>query len=403
MTMNNTFTEFKFSDLLIEPVRNGVYKPKEFHGRGCKIVNMGELFAYSRLFNVPMRRVELSEKEKEKSLLKEGDLLFARRSLVAEGAGKCSIVKELSEPTTFESSIIRARPDPTKASSDYLYYFFNSEVGRRTLGTILRQVAVSGITGTDLANLRLSLPSVATQQRIAELVSDLDDKIELNLQMNATLEATAQAIFKRWFVDFQFPGFDGELIDGLPRGWRIGDLSEQFNITMGQSPPGESYNETGQGIMFFQGRTDFGFRFPNTRMFTTDPKRFAKKFDTLVSVRAPVGDMNLTMNDCCIGRGLSAVRHRQDFFSYTYYLLNSMKDVFKGFEGEGTVFGSINKSNFERLEVTIADENVIKRFEDTVNPIDERIHINTVEIRTLTELRDGLLPKLMSGKIRVAE
>lgn len=401
--MNNTFTEFKFSDLLIEPVRNGVYKPKEFHGRGCKIVNMGELFAYSRLFNVPMRRVELSEKEKEKSLLKEGDLLFARRSLVAEGAGKCSIVKELSEPTTFESSIIRARPDPTKASSDYLYYFFNSEVGRRTLGTILRQVAVSGITGTDLANLRLSLPSVATQQRIAELVSDLDDKIELNLQMNATLEATAQAIFKRWFVDFQFPGFDGELIDGLPRGWRIGDLSEQFNITMGQSPPGESYNETGQGIMFFQGRTDFGFRFPNTRMFTTDPKRFAKKFDTLVSVRAPVGDMNLTMNDCCIGRGLSAVRHRQDFFSYTYYLLNSMKDVFKGFEGEGTVFGSINKSNFERLEVTIADENVIKRFEDTVNPIDERIHINTVEIRTLTELRDGLLPKLMSGKIRVAE
>ena len=118
-------------DLLIEPVRNGVYKPKEFHGRGCKIVNMGELFAHSRLFDVEMKRIELTEKELEKSTIQTGDLLFARRSLVASGAGKCTIVKHVNEPTTFESSIIRARPNKRRASSDYLYYFLKQFIFRK--------------------------------------------------------------------------------------------------------------------------------------------------------------------------------------------------------------------------------------------------------------------------------
>ena len=116
------FSECRFGDLLLGGTRNGIYKPKEFHGRGVKMVNMGELFAHSRLRDVPMRRVELTGSETEKSGLAPGDLLFARRSLVAEGAGKCSIVLEVNEPTTFESSIIRARPDSTKADSHFLYY-----------------------------------------------------------------------------------------------------------------------------------------------------------------------------------------------------------------------------------------------------------------------------------------
>src|SRR6476659_6452602 len=114
-----------FERLLAEPVRNGIYKPKAFHGRGAKIVNMGELFAHPRLGAIPMKRVELSASETERFVLSKGDLLFARRSLVAEGAGKCSVVLDVDETTTFESSIIRARPDATKVEPLYLYYFFN--------------------------------------------------------------------------------------------------------------------------------------------------------------------------------------------------------------------------------------------------------------------------------------
>jgi type I restriction enzyme S subunit len=148
----------RFEQLLLEPVRNGIYKPKEFHGRGAKIVNMGELFAHPRLRAVPMKRVELSNSEANRALISEGDLLFARRSLVAEGAGKCSIVLDIDEPTTFESSIIRARPDQSKGDPLYLYYFFNSAIGLHHLDTIRRQVAVAVLRAAIYRDLRFQFP-----------------------------------------------------------------------------------------------------------------------------------------------------------------------------------------------------------------------------------------------------
>jgi type I restriction enzyme S subunit len=239
------------------------------------------------------------------------------------------------------------------------------------------------------------------QKGIGDMYFILSEKIELNLKMNKTLEAIAQAIFKEWFIDFRFPGFDGGLVDGLPKGWREGRLGEDFKLLMGQSPPGESYNEIEEGTVFYQGRTDFGFRFPENRIYTTDPNRMAKKLDTLVSVRAPVGDINMALEDCCIGRGLSAVRHISGAYSYTYYAMKSVENIFKGFEGEGTVFGSINKTNFENISTVIPDKEVIEEFEKYINPIDEKILNNSNEIKILTKIRDILLPKLMTGKIRV--
>ena len=245
--------EVQFAQLLAEPVRNGIYKKKEFHGRGVKVVNMGELFANPRLRDVHMRRVELSESERHRLSVQSGDLLFARRSLVAEGAGKCSVVLEINEPTTFESSIIRARPDPTKADSLFLYYYFNSPIGLHALDTIRRQVAVAGITGTDLAQLPVEIPPLAEQQAIAHILGTLDDKIELNRRMNETLEAMARALFKSWFVDFEpvrakmegrwrpgesLPGLPAEhydqfpdrLVDSelgeIPEGWEVKGLGD---------------------------------------------------------------------------------------------------------------------------------------------------------------------------------
>lgn len=260
----------------------------------------------------------------------------------------------------------------------------------------------NALTKGMVEDLEIKLPRIEAQNSIVGILSSLDDKIELNIQMNKTLESIAQAIFKEWFVDFSFPGFDGELVDGMPKGWRKGRLGEDFAVIMGQSPPGESYNDIEEGTVFYQGRTDFGFRFPGNRMYTTAPNRMAKRLDTLVSVRAPVGDINMALEDCCIGRGLSAVRHISGGHSYTYYAMKSVENIFKGFEGEGTVFGSINKNNFENISMVIPKVRVIEQFEKHVNPIDEKILNNSIEIKTLTNFRDTLLPKLMTGKIRVA-
>ncbi|SHJ47806.1 type I restriction enzyme, S subunit [Tangfeifania diversioriginum] len=383
--------EIKFGDLLAEPVRNGIYKKKEFHGRGAKIVNMGELFAHPRLTDISMERVEISDKERKKVLLREGDLIFARRSLTAEGAGKCTLIKEIKEDTTFESSIIRARPDIKKALPEYIFYFFNSYYGKYLLGTILRQVAVSGITGTDLMNLKFKIPPLPEQKAIAEVFSSLDDKIDLLHRQNQTLEQMAETLFRKWFVE------------DASEEWETGTLEEEFDITMGQSPPGSSYNENGDGSPMYQGNKDFGFRFPANRVFTTEPKRIAKKHDTLISVRAPVGEQNMASENCCIGRGVAAFIYKKDssFYTYTYYKMKSLMDEIKAYNNEGTVFGSISKKDFQRLEVLIPPDNYISEYQGIAKPLDEKIYNNSIQIEGLKKLRDGLLPKLMNGEVKV--
>lgn len=204
MSFNIEAKLLPFESLLSIPLRNGIYKKKEFHGRGAKIVNMGELFAHPRIdSDVEMKRVELDQKETERALLESGDLIFARRSLTAEGAGKCALIADVDEPTTFESSIIRARINTRIAKPEYFYYFFNSVYGKHLLGTILRQVAVSGITGSDLAKLEVPVPSLDQQDFVVSIIRPFDDKIDTNKKINQTLEQIAQAIFKSWFVDFE--------------------------------------------------------------------------------------------------------------------------------------------------------------------------------------------------------
>lgn len=259
---------------------------------------------------------------------------------------------------------------------------------------------------------KFEIPEFPEQRMIAAVLSSFDDKIELLREQNKTLEATAQAIFKEWFVNFNFPDKKGKPykksggkmiaseLGNIPEGWRVGKLGEEFEIIMGQSPIGKSYNEQGDGMIFFQGRAEFQDRFPKTRLYTTEPKRMAIKFDVLVSVRAPVGDINVAFGQCCIGRGLAAVRGKEK--SYTLYKIKLLKEVFDKFEAEGTVFGSINKDSFSNIAVIIPSKQEVERFETTVSSMDKKILNNYSQIQTLSTLRDTLLPKLMKGEVRIS-
>src|SRR5207248_7866058 len=132
--------------------------------------------------------------------LKRGDLLFARRSFVLEGAGKCSIVGCLPEPMTFESSMIRARLDRSLALPEFFFYFFKSPLGRGAMASIATRTAVSGITGTNLATLPVPLPPLNTQRKIASVLSAYDALIENNRRRIKLLEQMVQRIYREWFV-----------------------------------------------------------------------------------------------------------------------------------------------------------------------------------------------------------
>jgi type I restriction enzyme S subunit len=291
-------------------------------------------------------------------------------------------------------NLVLLRADSAKMFPPFLRWLVRGGDWWKQIGKFLNVGAVfDSLKCADIPNFRLPFPPLPEQKLIASVLGALDDKIELNRRMNETLEAMARALFQNRFVDATQAG--------LPKGWREGTVDEEFILTMGQSPPGESYNETGDGTPFYQGRTDFGFRYPTARVFCTAPTRFANAGDTLVSVRAPVGSVNMAAQKCSVGRGVAGVRHKSGSRSYTYYFMRSLEPDFARFEADGTVFGSINKADFHAIKRAAPPSEVVEAFEKLLFPIDQRIENNENESRTLAALRDALLPKLLSGELRL--
>ena len=187
----------------------------------------------------------------------------------------------------------------------------------------------------------------------------------------------------------------------IPEGWIVEKLIDIANITMGQSPKGSSYNEEGLGEIFYQGSTDFGLRFPSIRQYTTKPTRFAKRGDILMSVRAPVGATNIANNDCCIGRGLSAINSKLGSISHLYFVIQDLKTAFENRNEAGTTFGSITKEDLYNLIVIKPTKKILQNFEKLCNlAFEEQIKIEE-SINILVRQREELLPLLMNGQVSV--
>jgi len=374
---------------------------------------MGELFAYPRLRAVDMKRVELTTSELDRFELRPGDLLFARRSLVPEGAGKCSVVLEVDGATTFESSLIRARPHRREADSLFLYYLFNSPFGAHALASILRHVAVAGITGSDLVKLVLPLPRLSEQHAISNMLGALDDKIELNRRMNDTLEAMARALFQNWFVDATYAG--------LPKGWRVGTLGESLSvIETGGRPKGgikditEGVPSVGAESIVGIGRFDYGkTRFVPREFFAAMNKGHVRDGDVLLykdGGRPGEFEPHVTMigdgfpfSEFSINEHVYRLRTEPTLpQSFLFFWLSSdgTMDEMRN-RGTGVAIPGLNSTAVRELPVVLPPATLLEAFDERVSPLIRRIFANCNESRTLAALRDELLPKLLSGEVRV--
>lgn len=288
----------------------------------------------------------------------------------------------------------------------YLYYIFctkeyRSEVLASATGTTVRHTAPDRIL-----NFSISAPNMDFQERIASILFPFDEKIILNEQMNKNLEAIAQRIFRNWFVDFEpFKDeliFNKELNKRIPKGWATVQLKEICRVNMGQSPPSSTYNEEKKGLPFFQGNKDFGFRHPKPSVYCSAPTKIAKPNDILFSVRAPIGDLNVLVEKACIGRGVSALTYKFGSNNFLFYLFKTHQDYWKWvYESEGTVFGCVTKEDIETFELVFPGRDIVKKFNSIVRPLDEMVTVNERESLTLSQIRDTLLPKLLSGEIGV--
>ena len=243
------------------------------------------------------------------------------------------------------------------------------------------------INAQTLASMPIQLPPRNVQDKVVAVFDSLEKERRNIQKISENLQQQAIAIY-----DSMFRKSDGAKMTA-------GTLKDIAEITMGQSPNGSSYNEDGIGEVFYQGRAEFGFRFPNRRLYTTEPKRIANAGDILLSVRAPVGDLNVAYERCCIGRGLGAIHSRSGHSSFLLYTMFSLQPQLDVFNGEGTVFGSINRNALNDIPIQIPSQTSIEGFERTVRPMDDLIRTNYKENCSLQALRDSLLPRLLSGEI----
>lgn len=239
----------------------------------------------------------------------------------------------------------------------------------------------------EMCNVLLPVPSIEEQRRIVSEYQTVERRIKNNEAMIQKLEETAQAIYQHTFVE----GIDE---NNLPQGWRMGCLCDVATIIMGQSPDGDSLNDNGNGEIFYQGRTDFGVRFPSVRIYTDAPTRFAEYKDVLMSVRAPVGDLNIAPFRCAIGRGICAIREKKGRNGYVFYLLKTKEQDLKVSDDAGTVFGSINKDELHSLPVIVPTDDVIDKFQQNISPIDSCIESYSRETSHLRTLHSLLTSKL---------
>ena len=349
--------------------------------------------------------------ELRKAIAKRGDIVITHRGTL----GQIVYIQNNSKYDEYliSQSQFRIRCNKQIVLPEYLVYFFHTRLGQYKLTANKSQVGVPSLAQptTYFRKVKINLPSLKVQENICNILGSIDSKIELNNKINNNLQSISQLLFKQWFVDFDFLNEEGlpykssggEMVDSelgmIPKGWEVSALCTIADIVMGQSPSGTSYNEDSNGAVFYQGRTDFGERFPIQRLYTTEPKRMAKLGETLMSVRAPVGDINIAYEDCCIGRGLCSIKSKNNYNSYIYYVMLNLKDKLNVYNGEGTVFGSINKDTLANLNIVKPMDSIIEMFNKIACNLDQQYLCLVKENRELLQTRNILLPKLMNGEI----
>lgn len=339
------------------------------------------------------------------------DIIFPRRGEI----NKRVLIDEKNVGAFCGTGCIRLRGTGEIIDQLFLFYYLKQESIIKWIENQAIGATMMNLNTSILRSIPIFYPNKSTQQKIASILTAYDDLIENNNQRIKLLEEMGEEIYKEWFVRLRFPGYQqtrfldnegNEVAYGtegaLPEGWELSTLSQFCNIQMGQSPKSEFYNEIDQGLPFHQGVSNFNNRFPTHQTFCTDLKRVANQGDILLSVRAPVGRINIANCKLIIGRGLCSINHVNGFQNYLYYQL---KDIFKHEDsfGNGAVFNAVSKNDLEKIKAIVPSDEVADKFQSLIETIDDEIEILTNKNQLLQQTRDLLLPRLISGKLSVED
>lgn len=366
-------------------------------GKGYPLVrtpNIGK----GRLLLEGVHRVskEIYDNRNARAIPQKDDLIFAREAT----AGNVAIIQDEQYVCLGQRTVL-IRPNKDKVNPNFLVYFLLAPQQQYNLLSTANGATVAHVNLPTIRNLKLELPPIEVQNKIATILSRYDDLIENYQKQIKLLEEAAQRLYKEWFVDLHFPGYENvKVVDGMLEGWEEKRLEDFVDITMGQSPKSIFYNKEGKGLPFHQGVGSYGNRFVANETYTSQYTKIAEANSVLFSVRAPVGRLNLTKHKIAIGRGLAAMKQVDGQQSYLFYML---KEHFYRDDmiGNGSIFASISKGELYAETFVVPTFALRELFEHKASKIDEQIKVLDSQLRLLTEARDRLLPKLMSGEIEV--
>ncbi len=328
-------------------------------------------------------RLDFEETDRRTNL-KAGDLLITNSGTI----GKIALALDIPETrrTTFQKSVAVLKPITDYLQSRFFYYAIHGNYAG--LIELAEGTTQQNLLLGELRKFHIKIPPLPEQRAIASVLSSLDDKIDLLHHQNKTLEAIAETLFRQWFVE------------EAKEEWEEGYFSNFFRLMMGLSPKGDTYNEDGNGVPLLNGAADYNNGY-KARKFTSDPKRINKIGDILFCIRATIGNIEIAKEEFCLGRGVAAISPKEEHFRY--FVLLQLKRIINELisNASGSVILGLSKDDINNHPILIPPNELLLKFHKEINSVFFKLENNNKQIRTLEKLRDTLLPKLMSGEVRV--
>lgn len=389
---------------------NGINFGKDDYGKGIKIIgvsNFGDKFSpeYDSLTEVK------EEVVKSNDYLYPGDIVFVRSNGNKELVGRCMLIDNKADKVTYSGFCIRARlRDTTKYNPTFWTYHFKNQSFRKAMAGTAVGANIQNLSQGRLADYVTTVPDYDSQVRIAQWLSVYDNLIENNKKQIKLLEEAAERLYREWFVDLHFPGYENtEIIDGEPEGWKKQKISEFGEIITGKTPSTTKEQYYGGNIPFVKIPDMHNCVYPivtestlTTEGANTQKNKFIPKNGIMVSCIATVGLVNIAIEPCQTNQQInSIVLHDERDLYYTYFTMKRLKALLEGVGSNGATMTNVNKTKFGNLEVLYPSNNLRKDYFDYCKPIFEKIYALSVGVHKLLQVRDGLLPKLMSGEIEV--
>ncbi|PTU00777.1 restriction endonuclease subunit S [Pseudomonas sp. HMWF031] len=371
-------TEFdiKLGKMLDSDKNVGLPKPY----LGNKSVQWGEI-DISDLPSVPMTRADI-----EKYRLRNGDLL------VCEGGevGRAALWNSPLEECYYQKALHRLRP-LRGFDSRLMVALLRQWSDRGLLANYVTQTSIAHLPRETFMGVPMPVPPVPEQRAIATVLSDVDALLSTLERLIAKKRDLKQAAMQQLLTgQTRLPGFHGE--------WEVKRLGEMAEIVMGQSPSSSNYNSHGDGLPLIQGNADIANRKTIKRVFTTQITKRGRAGDTLMSVRAPVGEVSRATFDLCIGRGVCAIRYPNDFLYHYLIFLEPMWAK----HSKGSTFESVNSTDVRGVEIQLPSDFPEQTAIATVlSDMDAELAALEQRLAKTHALKQGMVQELLTGRTRL--